>query len=289
MSAAPLSEPIASTACLGAHPAPSLREAAWQAWCEDDPAAKAAAALALAPMLHGESVYALGTQSPDALRPGRPARPRLVHPREVPQRGVGSEEGRAALLHAIAHIEFNAIDLALDAVWRFDDQPVQWYLDWASVAIDEARHFRLIANEMARRGWHYGDFDAHDGLWEMAMRTCHDPLARMGLVPRLMEARGLDVTPGMIKRLAQVGDSAAVAILEVILAEEVRHVRLGNEWYGRLCRARGLDPVSHWPVLARDHGVQWPHGPFNRAARVQAGFTDAELDGWLNARARIDL
>jgi uncharacterized ferritin-like protein (DUF455 family) len=157
------------------------------------------------------------------------------------------------------------------------------------VAIDEARHFRLIADEMARRGWQYGDFDAHDGLWEMAMRTCHDPLARMGLVPRLMEARGLDVTPGMIKRLAQVGDSAAVAILEVILAEEVRHVRLGNEWYGRLCRARGLDPVSHWPVLARDHGVQWPHGPFNRAARVQAGFTDAELDAWLNARVRIDL
>lgn len=216
----------------------------------------------------------------EALRPGRPDLPRLVHPRDVPQRGVGSPSGRAALLHAIAHIEFNAIDLALDAAWRFADMPAQWYQDWISVAADEARHFSLLSDELARRAHAYGDFDAHDGLWEMAMSTRHDLLARVALVPRLMEARGLDVTPLIIRKLEQAGDADAVAILQVILREEVGHVAIGNRWYWEVCRARGLDPVNAWDALARSHGASAPKGPFNVEARLAAGFTPEELARW---------
>ena len=216
--------------------------------------------------------------------PGRPARPLLVAPRDVAQRGLGTAEGRAALLHAVAHIEFNAIDLALDAAFRFRAMPDAYRADWISVAIDEARHFRLLAARLAELGLTYGDLPAHAGLWEMAQKTAGDPLARMALVPRVLEARGLDVTPGMIARLRQQGDSASVAVLEVILAEEVRHVAIGSRWFAWCCARDGRDPAPTFLALVEgSRGAL--RGPFNLEARRQAGFDDAELDA-LAAHAR---
>jgi uncharacterized ferritin-like protein (DUF455 family) len=210
--------------------------------------------------------------------PGRPERPRLVPPRELPQRGLGTPKGRAALLHAIAHIEFNAIDLAWDAVYRFRDMPRTFYDDWIGVADDEARHFELVCRRLADFGCNYGDFDAHNGLWEMALRTDHDCLVRMALVPRVLEARGLDVTPGMIERLRAVGDEQTVAVLEVILREEVAHVAAGTRWFRWCCGQRGLDPETHFQQLLQGQRAALKP-PINRDARMAAGFSVAELDG----------
>lgn len=210
--------------------------------------------------------------------PGRPPRPRLVPPRSLAQRGLGSIEGRAALVHAIAHIEFNAINLAWDAVYRFRDMPAAYYADWVRVADDEARHFAWIASRLGELGYRYGDFDAHDGLWEMATRTADSCLARMALVPRVLEARGLDVTPAMIDKLVQLGDPDTVAILEVILREEVAHVAAGTRWFHHLCAQRGLAPRPTFIALLQRHARDVLRGPFNRPARRAAGFDDAELD-----------
>ena len=269
-------------------PAPTapaeLRRAARAAWAIADPRAKAAAAAAIGDVAaRGRAAIDVPVRLDDALRPGRPDRPRLVHPRDVPSRGAGTGAGRAALLHAIAHIELNAIDLALDAVWRFADLPERWYLDWASVAAEEAIHFGLVADELERRGHAYGGFDAHDGLWEMAMRTRGDPLARAALVPRLMEARGLDVTPQIQRRLAQAGDARGVAILQRILDDEVGHVAIGNHWYTTLAERAGIDPATGWDAIASAHGAAMPRPPFNLPARRRAGFTDAELARWTAA------
>jgi uncharacterized ferritin-like protein (DUF455 family) len=275
---ATLTAPSVASAPFAPQRSGDLRADARAAWALADPRAKAAAAAALGT---GSALVPDPRSSfDDALRPGRPPRPRLVHPRHVPLRGAGSDDGRAALLHAIAHIEFNAVDLALDAVWRFAGQPEAWYLDWAQVAAEEAVHFGLLADELERRGHAYGDFDAHDGMWDMAMRTRHDPLARMALVPRLMEARGLDVTPLIQKKLAQAGDAQAVAILQRILDDEVGHVQIGNRWYAYLCAEAGIDPVAGWDGLAQVHGAAAPRPPFNREARLRAGFTEAELARW---------
>jgi uncharacterized ferritin-like protein (DUF455 family) len=262
-----------------------LRAAAHRAWCLADPKAKAQAALAIGEQIASASPLIDAARAfHDDLRPGRPALPRLVHPRDVPNRGAGTPAGRAALLHAIAHIEFNAIDLALDAVWRFASMPADWYLDWASVASEEAKHFTLLAEELDRRGHGYGDFDAHDGLWEMAMKTRDDPLPRMALVPRLIEARGLDVTPIIRRKLEQAGDVQACAILDVILRDEVGHVAIGNHWYAVLCRRAGLEPEADWGGLARRYGASAPKAPFNVEARLRAGFTQAELLAWQAAQ-----
>ena len=266
-------------------PSGELRAAAHRAWCLADPKAKAQAALAIGEQIASASPLIDAARAfHDDLRPGRPALPRLVHPRDVPNRGAGTPAGRVALLHAIAHIEFNAIDLALDAVWRFASMPADWYLDWASVASEEAKHFTLLAEELDRRGHGYGDFDAHDGLWEMAMKTRDDPLPRMALVPRLMEARGLDVTPIIRRKLEQAGDVQACAILDVILRDEVGHVAIGNHWYAVLCRRAGLEPEADWGGLARRYGASAPKAPFNVEARLRAGFTQAELLAWQSAQ-----
>jgi len=209
--------------------------------------------------------------------PGRPARPRLVMPREVPRRGLGSGEGRAALVHAVAHIEFNAINLAWDAVYRFRGMPERYYRDWASVANDEARHFTMLSARLGELGHAYGDFDAHNGLWEMAVKTADSCLARMALVPRVLEARGLDVTPGMIARLRSVGDDATAAILEVILREEVPHVATGTRWFRFCCQRGGLDPEAAFAALLLQHVSGGLRGPFNLDARRAAGFGEAEI------------
>lgn len=209
--------------------------------------------------------------------PGRPDKPILVEPSAVKRRKLGSEQGRAALIHAIAHIEFNAINLALDAAFRFRDMPQQYYLDWLSVAFDESRHFQLLADRLQSLGYEYGDFPAHNGLWEMAQRTANDVMKRMALVPRVLEARGLDVTPGMIERLGRVGDEATIRILEIILEEEVRHVEIGSEWFRFCCNQRELEPEPVFLGLLKDYFKGPLRGPFNIPARMQAGFSEAEM------------
>ncbi|MCQ4167156.1 ferritin-like domain-containing protein [Tahibacter harae] len=210
--------------------------------------------------------------------PGRPARPELVPPRQLAQRGLGSPAGRAALVHAVAHIEFNAINLAWDAVYRFRGMPAGFYADWIAVAADEARHFALLSRRLDDFGMAYGDLPAHDGLWDMARRTAHSCLERMALVPRVLEARGLDVTPGMIERLVAVDDTATVAILEQILAEEVAHVAAGTRWFAWCCERAGVDPADTFTDLLQRYGRGVLKGPFNRRDRLAAGFTAHELD-----------
>lgn len=215
--------------------------------------------------------------------PGRPDRPQLVLPRDVPQRGLGTEEGRAALVHAVAHIEFNAINLAWDAVYRFRGMPDAYYRDWSSVAHDEARHFDMLSARLAQLGHAYGDFAAHNGLWEMAVKTADSCLARMALVPRVLEARGLDVTPGMIVKLRGLGDNATADILDVILREEVAHVAAGSRWYRWHCARAGVEPTARFRELLREYASGVLHKPFNTEARLQAGFDSEELVALLAA------
>jgi uncharacterized ferritin-like protein (DUF455 family) len=209
--------------------------------------------------------------------PGRPEKPTLVAPKRLPHRGFGSIEGRAALVHAVAHIEFNAINLAWDAVYRFRDMPADYYRDWIAVADDEARHFTLLRERLAQLDSRYGDFDAHDGLWEMAVKTADSCLQRMALVPRVLEARGLDVTPGMIERFRRAGDHATVEILELILREEVAHVAAGSRWFAWCCARDGVDADATFDALVARHASGAVRGPFNTAARIAAGFSEAEL------------
>ncbi|HVI26346.1 MAG TPA: ferritin-like domain-containing protein [Xanthomonadaceae bacterium] len=226
----------------------------------------------------GELAMRADAPPPEPIRmPGRPPRPRLVPPRELPRRGFGTPEGRAAFIHAVTHIEFNAVDLAWDAVYRFRGMPAEYYADWVGVAADEARHFALLRARLRELGHDYGDFDAHNGLWEMAEKTAHDVLARMALVPRVLEARGLDVTPGMIVKLRALGDEATAAILEVILREEVGHVAAGSRWYRWLCARDGVDPRERFRALLAAHARPVLYGPFNREARAAAGFDEDEL------------
>ncbi|KTT14815.1 ferritin-like domain-containing protein [Pseudacidovorax intermedius] len=212
--------------------------------------------------------------------PGRPGRPLRVGARDVPTRSPFTEEGRAALVHAICHIEFNAINLALDAFWRFDGMPAAYYHDWLRVADEEALHFTLIHGHLQAMGWRYGDFPGHDGLWTMCEKTAGDVVARMALVPRTLEARGLDATPLIQAKLARVGTPdarAASAILDIILRDEIGHVAVGNRWYAWLCERAGLAPLAHYRRLYREHQAPRLKPPFNLQARAQAGFTEAEL------------
>jgi len=208
---------------------------------------------------------------------GRPERPVLVPPARVPRRGMGSRRGRLAAMHAVAHIEFNAINLAWDAVHRFRLMPEQYYDDWVRVADDEARHFAMVRDYLRRHGCDYGEMAAHHGLWEMAERTVDDVLERMALVPRTLEARGLDVTPMMIGKLEQAGDADAAGILQVIYREEVAHVQFGTRWFRHLCAERGLNPEATFRDLVRKHFPDGLHGPFNDAARADAGFSAQEM------------
>ncbi len=215
---------------------------------------------------------------------GLPERLQLVHPRQLPRRGLGSDRGRAALLHAIAHIEYNAINLAWDAVYRFRGLPLRYYSDWVQVAGEEALHYRLLTEHLATLDCRYGDLPAHNGLWQMARDTAHDPLVRMALIPRVLEARGLDVTPGMIERFERAGDHAAAAILKRILADEIGHVAIGTRWFNYLCELRKQDPTKTFRQLLQDHLDGRVSGPINRPARRSAGFGEAELD-YLEQRA----
>ncbi|MBK1618155.1 hypothetical protein CKO42_06790 [Lamprobacter modestohalophilus] len=210
--------------------------------------------------------------------PGRPARPRLVSARELPKRKLNNPAGLASLVHAVAHIEFNAINLAWDAVQRFTQMPTAYQADWAKVAAEEAEHFVLMRDRLQALGYDYGDLPAHDGLWDMARRTAGDVLERMALVPRVLEARGLDVTPGMIERLRQIGDHDTADRLEIILRDEVGHVAIGSRWFHHLCQERGLEPRATSLAMIRLHLHGEVRCPLNRADRLSAGFDGAELD-----------
>lgn len=220
--------------------------------------------------------------------PGRPPHPELVHPKHVKQRKLSTLEGRQALLHAVAHIEFNAINLALDAVYRFRDMPGAYYGDWLQVAAEEAYHFRLLRERMTDLGVNYGDLPAHNGLWEQACKTDSDVMVRMALVPRVLEARGLDVTPGMIARLREVGDEQTVNVLEIILRDEIGHVRIGSRWYHHCCRQRGLEPDATFRRLILEVMRTPLRGPFSTEARLQAGFSHKELEALVAMGAAWD-
>jgi len=258
---------------------PGLFEASACCLALADPQEKCSAVSALAGAVErGDFLWDTEVPVKPIIAPGRPSKPELVEPSQVPRRRLGSESGRAALVHAIAHIEFNAINLALDAVYRFRGMPEQYYLDWISVAQDEARHFLLLQSRLMQMSCHYGDFPAHNGLWEMAEKTADSCLVRMALVPRVLEARGLDVTPGMIERLRSVGDEATIAALDVILAEEVRHVAVGTHWFNFCCEQENRPPEETFLELLRSRFSGSIRGPFNLEARAEAGFTAVEMD-----------
>lgn len=250
------------------------RAAAFAALTETDPQQKCER---IAALRAAEPVPLIGHADWSCV-PGRPVRPELIHPRDVPRRALGSVAGRCALIHAVAHIEFNAMNLALDAACRFDGLPLPFYEDWISVAQDEARHFAMLRARLQALGSDYGAFAAHNGLWEAAEKTAHDVLVRMALVPRVLEARGLDVSPGIIDRLRAVGDAETQAILELILAEEVRHVALGTRWFHCFCAERGMEPTTTFRRLLNDYNMRL-NPPFNREARLAAGFELLEFSG----------
>lgn len=221
----------------------------------------------------GRLAFAFPTAMPD--EPGRPRHPELLPPSRMPKRGRGqSLRGRIALYHALAHIEFVAIDLALDMAGRFGAEMGAGFVgDFLSVAADEAIHFALLDRRLKALGSHYGALPAHGGLWDAAAETRHDAAARLAIVPMVLEARGLDVTPATIGRVREAGDEAGAAILERILDDEIRHVRIGASYFESLCRRRGDDPKAAWKTLVNSHfrGVLKP--PFNDSARAAAGLS----------------
>jgi uncharacterized ferritin-like protein (DUF455 family) len=258
---------------------PDLRACALHCLLQLDPAGKMAAVAAMA------QAWRAGTLAIDAggalldpgTIPGRPERPELVPPRLVGRRSMATAEGRAMLVHALAHIEFNAVNLALDALWRFAGMPDEYYADWLRVSEEEAIHFSMLDAHLKVLGYRYGDFPAHDSLWEMVEKTRGDVLARLALVPRTLEARGLDAIPPLRAKIAHAGDLAAANILDRILQDEIGHVEIGNRWYHYLCQQQDIEPRSTYAELARRYEAPSLKGPFNIAARRQAGFSEAEL------------
>ena len=252
----------------------TLRQRSLAVLLASDPARKAALALELDTF---DGVGADEAIAEPAGIPGRPERPVRVPHTEIRQRSINSPDGLAALMHALAHIEFNAINLAADVTWRFAGMPDEFYLDWARVAREEAFHFGLLSDRLVELGHAYGDFPAHNALWDMAEKTKHDLLARIALVPRTLEARGLDASLPIRNKLVSVGDRRGAEILDIILRDEIGHVAIGNRWYGALCAQRGLEPIATYAALAAEHGAPRLRGPFNLEARRAAGFSEQEL------------
>jgi len=256
-----------------------LRARALECLLESDPAAKVGMVAGLAEQ-HRQGrwiVDANAVLAEPAGIPGRPSKPDLVPPLQVGRRSMATNAGRAMLVHALAHIEFNAVNLALDALWRFPGLPEAYYTDWLRVAKEEASHFVMLSKHLATLGFAYGDFPAHNSLWEMVEKTSGDVVARMALVPRTLEARGLDAIPPLRAKLAQAGDLAAAAILDILLVEEEGHVEIGNRWFFHLCAERDLEPMATYDALTILYKAPVLKGPFNIEARRRAGFSEAEL------------
>ena len=248
-----------------------------------DARAKAMAARAVADDWRRGVIPDIGRAAPRD-RPKRPMKPDLLPPRDMPRRGKAqSEAGRIALLHAIAHIELNAVDLAADILVRFPDAvpPLAFYNDWLGVLDDEARHFLLLSDRLAGLGAAYGDLPAHDGLWQAAQDTADNLLARLAVVPLVLEARGLDVTPGMIASLEKAGDAESVRVLRVIYRDEIGHVGVGRKWFEYFCAETAAgDPAGTWRELVKAHFHGAVKPPFNDAARNEAGFGAAYYGGF---------
>ncbi len=208
--------------------------------------------------------------------PGRPLKPTLARFQDMPKRGK-SDLGFIETIHAICHIEFNAMNLALDALYRFQDMPDKFYQDWIKVAFEESQHFQLLNNYLIELDYEYGDFDGHNGLWKMTHETNYDVLARMALVPRVLEAKGLDATPSIQKRFKKSNFKAMVDLLQIIFNDEIGHVKIGNYWYHHLCKQRSLDPMKTFEALILKHIGEPLRGPFNLEARKLADFSKAEL------------
>ncbi len=257
----------------------SLFHCVYQVLCASDPDTKCNLVDSLNQKWSDQQLILLNDDLPaNIAEPGRPEEPILVHPSKLAKRSLHTVKGRLVLMHAIAHIEFNAINLACDAVYRFRGLPEAYYSDWLSVALDEARHFHLIRHYLQSHNIDYGDYPAHNGLWDMAVRTADDVLIRMALVPRVLEARGLDVTPGMINAFREAGDKRAASILETIYQEEINHVAAGSYWFKTICRQRGLEPVTHFQRLISQYMKGDIKGPLNVAARKKAGFEEQEIE-----------
>ena len=256
----------------------NLFEAALSCIQINDPFEKAACAQALYKRWLANELDQVSCNEPERIiNPGRPERPKLVSPRKVPKRSFHSAQGLTRLAHAITHIEFNAINLALDAVYRFRSMPHDYYSDWLRVAAEESSHFLMLEKYLEDHGSGYGDYDAHNGLWEMALKTDDDVMVRMALVPRVLEARGLDVTPGMIAKLNKVGEQQLVEILQVIHREEIGHVLIGTRWFNYICEQRALSPGEIFTELLNDYMQGVIHGPFDEESRIKAGFTEDEM------------
>jgi len=211
-----------------------------------------------------------------------PEQPELLAPRYMTRRKLGSPQGVQAFYHALAHIEFIAIYLAWDILYRFRGLPEQFYKDWLQVAHEEALHFSLIRTHLQSLGSDYGDFPAHQGLWEHAQETAHDLLARLAIIPRCMEARGLDVTPAMIKKIQKINDLKGVEILTRILADEQQHVRFGSDWFHYQCQKQQREPDAEFKRLILKYYNNIPKGPFNTEMRLKVGFSKNEIE-WLNS------
>ncbi len=260
---------------------PELRQTALELLAVTDPKTKVAGVQDLFDQYHQQRIDLHVSDifnATDRTLPGRPIKPELIPPLNVPKRSMASPEGRVSLLHSLAHIEFNAMNLALDAIWRFANMPTQYYVDWLQVAKEEAHHFSLLEAHLQSLGFAYGDFPAHNSLWEMVERTSDAVIARMALVPRTMEARGLDAVPAIRDRFKQVKDASVVEILEIILRDEIGHVAIGNRWFNYLCDQENLSAISTYKNLARKYHAPILRGPFNIEGRRQAGFTSEELD-----------
>ncbi len=259
--------------------ASTLAEAAVSVLAAAEPLGKLRLTQAAVAAWEAGRIAGIGCATPPE-RPARPDRPVLVPPREVPRRRIGREPGgRIALLHALAHIELNAIDLAWDLIARFGPRatetalPRAFFDDWCRVAADEARHFGMLSARLGELGAAYGDLPAHDGLWEAARATAGELLARLAVVPLVLEARGLDVTPGMIEKLRRAGDEASARILETIYREEISHVAAGERWFAFLCQGQGREPGSAWRALVRRHFKGLVKPPFNDEGRRAAGMS----------------
>jgi len=258
-----------------------LRQSALNWLLSDNPVRKSEGVISLQKSFDAEQVSLKSQLKITAPKtkaiPGKPSKPELVSPLNVKKRSMRTDEGKASLIHALTHIEFNAINLALDAIWRFDGMPDQYYIDWLKVAAEEAYHFTLLNDHLQTLGYEYGSFSGHGALWEMVEKTKEDVLARMALVPRTMEARGLDASPPIRNKLAQAGDMAAASILDIILRDEIGHVAIGNYWYNWLCEERKLDSINTFEALRLEYNAPKMRPPFNMDARKKAGFTEAEL------------
>ena len=245
---------------------------------ENDPLKKAQRAKSLFSQFEDQPLNLIkSTEVLQIVVPGRPDKPELVEPSKVPRRGFDSAIARVKLVHAIAHIEFNAINLALDAVYRFQDMPLAYYRDWLQVAAEEAKHFLLLHDYLTENNAYYGQYAAHNGLWEMALKTDHDVMVRMALVPRVLEARGLDVTPGMIQRLRTIGDAPLVSILELIHQEEIGHVKIGTCWFNYACERNSLKPDETFSNILDEYMQGVTFGPFDLESREKAGFSKQEM------------